>query len=454
MKYVYALVFLMLLTNFEYVAIVDLVKVLIFVLLFWMIFNYSASLKKLFKGLVMGNKGYFYAFVFALALSFLRTNDYEVGGYYGVQKCLRFFLFLAATFIYFYYKVYKSKKRINENTYLEIFSIPAYFLIISLILYVFSVDPLNNNANDIKYQSSLIAKSLLGLTLERRSSALAVGINGYGLFVGSVLTMSLTALWSFKKRKARIRIGLISLVALINLIYVDTRSALLWSFLAAFIAILLFAVKRIQYAKFLTVFMGVIFPVVLLAASFLLQSDALSGLARGDNDIATGNSRLTIWLSCWNELSSFKLIHIIGYGEFGQTGSGVSKNYTQVFADVKNADLLSTHNTVFQTILDTGYIGLLLFFGFLWNLISRIKNAYKLSGDKNLAMFISFILYTVLVGGTEANLTHKLSFHMIWFIFVGVMVIEAYYKKLKAEENELINNQNTIQDTQPELLKP
>jgi len=179
--------------------------------------------------------------------------------------------------------------------------------------------------------------------------------------------------------------------------------------------------------------MAIVFPVVLLSASFLLQSDALTGLARGDNDIATGNSRLTIWVACWNELSSFKPIHMIGYGEFGQTGSGVSKNYIQVFADVKNADLFSTHNTVFQTILDTGYLGLLLYFALMWNLINRLKNAYRLSGDRNLSIFISFILYTVLVGGTEANLTHKLSFHLIWFVWVGILVIEAYYKKVNAE---------------------
>jgi len=301
------------------------------------------------------------------------------------------------------------------------------------MFYLFSVDPLNNNANDIRYESSLLAKSLFNLNLERRSSALAIGINGYGLFVGGMLTMSLTAIWSFKNQKTKIKAALISVISLINLVYVDTRSALLWSFLAAIVSILLFITKRIQFAKPLTVIMAIVFPVVLLSASFLLQSDALTGLARGDNDIATGNSRLTIWVACWNELSSFKPIHMIGYGEFGQTGSGVSKNYIQVFADVKNADLFSTHNTVFQTILDTGYLGLLLYFALMWNLINRLKNAYRLSGDRNLSIFISFILYTVLVGGTEANLTHKLSFHLIWFVWVGILVIEAYYKKVNAE---------------------
>jgi len=415
--------------TFDFAPGAEILKALAFMSLLFAAIAYHKYDLKFFRTSPLTSNKLFWLIAALFVIAYLRTNNYSVSSYYGVQKSFHLVLFVLLTIAFYQNILGSGNKLTDDSTYMSILVIPATFIFISLVCYILSVDIFNNNSNDLTYGNSVTAKKLLGLNLIRKGSALSLGMNGYGLFVGGLLSMSLVGLWSLKKTSNKVKLGVICFICMISLIYVDTRSAMIWSFISATTACGLVKYKKIQLAKPMVVFIAIVFPLMILSSNSLLNSALLSGVSRSSNDISTGNGRLTIWSACWREISKVKPIHIIGYGEYGQTGSKISQDFDKLFADAKNADLLSTHNLMFQLFIDSGYIGVVCFFIFLFDVVSRIKRIYAINNDKNLAMFVSFILYTMFVGGTEANLTHKLSFHFCWIIWVGVIVMDSYYRK-------------------------
>lgn len=447
MRVLFGIIFTLVITTFDFSNVDSLMKMVLPVLLVMPVFFGFKNFLKAKNAITTNGKNYLYfGLVFIFILSFLRTNNYMVSDYYGVLKSLKFILYVACCMIFYFSYFNKGLLIFDDKFYFRIIIIPSLFIFISTILYLTGADPFYNNLNDFSVGKSVLASTFFKSEIERKGSPLSVGINGYGVYVGAILTMSLTALFTMKSKKYRFFSILLVLICLFNFIYVDTRSALIWSVFAAFISLILIVSRRILFSKILIVLFSTIMPFVLIGASFLLRSEVFNVLSRSDNDIETGNNRLYIWISSWIELKEMKKEHIFGYGEYGQKAAGVSKDFDKIFSQSQNYDLLTTHNIVFQTILDSGYVGLVLLFLLVFLILNMINSLYRRHQDKNLAIFLAFILYFFLVGGAEANLTHRLSFHLFWFILTGLLFFRVFYTKKTELESQtnLLNQSNDL----------
>jgi O-antigen ligase len=204
----------------------------------------------------------------------------------------------------------------------------------------------------------------------------------------------------------------------------DTRSAFIAIILICLSTVLLKDSKHLKISGVLIWIVGLL-PVILVLTNFLFENPAfLSFLSRNDEDVATGNNRNIIWAYCINELVNFKVIHLFGYGEFGQVGSKVSNFWAEDFSLYLNSKYTSTHNTVLQLILDIGYVGAIIYYTLLISASKCIYNMYKISGNRNLIIFQNFLLYIAFVGGTEATNTHKSTF----FLLIYILTCMNYYK--------------------------
>jgi O-antigen ligase len=122
--------------------------------------------------------------------------------------------------------------------------------------------------------------------------------------------------------------------------------------------ILLFALtRRIRTSAGIAVLLP-LSPIILLTALGFLAGYGGNLLSRQNGDISTGNNRLYIWRVVFDYLKSPHFSQFIGYGANGQSISHLSDYYAYLFNFTTDATLYTTHNIALQTILDTGYIGL------------------------------------------------------------------------------------------------
>jgi O-antigen ligase len=137
-----------------------------------------------------------------------------------------------------------------------------------------------------------------------------------------------------------------------------------------------------------------------------------------------------------NELADFKPIHMIGYGEYGPYGAGLTKQYMEekFLMETEQEKLLSsiTHNTALQVIFDIGYIGLAIYLLLLSTLFSQIYILYK--KNKTAVLTISYLmLYIVLMGTSETFYGNYAPFRNYLFIIITSFVFITYnaylYKK-------------------------
>lgn len=244
---------------------------------------------------------------------------------------------------------------------------------------------------------SLIA-GLLGLDLGRTGFFLTGHPNGFGIYVGWVFIMGVLLLIYGKYENLQKQYIRFSVAAIIfALLMLDSRNTTASSIVCILLAITLVRIRITQLAPYLTW----ILPILSLSITVLLQYIASSGAAasvsRADGEIATGNGRTIFWEYCMEELSVFKEIHLFGWGQNGHITSGVALKY-EWYLDYP----AYTHNFVFQTIVDMGYLGLL---SLLWLMYIVSKNGSLLvrKGYKQFIVFAVFPIYFQLSGIFEAT---------------------------------------------------
>jgi hypothetical protein len=265
--------------------------------------------------------------------------------------------------------------------------------------------------------------SLFGLPLKKRDFPL-VGEghpNTLGIIIGGIFGMLLLGYFFLdnlpKWGKRFFLLGAASCLFII--LAADSRGTFFNALLAPLIIYLL---KR--FASLRTLLIVIIaLPVLQFLMLFLLNtygdSELLSSFSRGDNDLATGNSRAFIYKYSTRELSDFKETHLYGFGQYGPYEAGVSKHYIHKFGpDIsKERKLISSisHNSVFQVIFDTGYIGLVLFLSTLFICIKRTIFLYEAEFEAALCLVL-FFLYFALSGISESAM--GMYNYGYWLIFV------------------------------------
>ncbi len=334
---------------------------------------------------------------------------------------------MVATYI-FIFKECQLKMKVHLNQNLDQFfwiliSLPSLYLIFNLFLKMGDLDIFNfaRDYPDLGISNTL--NFLFGSNVNRKPFPLSNGVNSFGTYVGCLSSITIGYFLYCKNSRLKKIAFLFFLVSMYCLCLLDTRMALIGIALTTIFGLILTAEQHLKLVHYSLIFIGIL-PILSVLTGFLLNNfEILSFLSRDSGDLTTGNNRNIIWLSCLNELQQVKLIHLFGFGQFGQVGSKVSGAYSDFFGKFQNPEFVSAHNNMLQLILDMGYIGLLFYLLLLLELSKTIQEMYAKTKTKNMLIFQNFIFYLALIGGTEAVLSHKSTFFLVLFLWVAIIFL-------------------------------
>jgi O-antigen ligase len=144
---------------------------------------------------------------------------------------------------------------------------------------------------------------------------------------------------------------------------------------------------------------------VIGVAGLLANTGAVAALSRTGNDVVTATGRLYIWRPVISFLEHPHAEQLIGYGANGQVTSGVSASYAYLFMSdqtVSNPTTVTTHNIVLQTILDYGYIGLVVIGALVAVAVTRLWRASRRYPASPFPAVLALFTVIMLNGMTEA----------------------------------------------------
>ena len=272
----------------------------------------------------------------------------------------------------------------------------GFFVGLNLLFWVMGVK-FADNAVIENTTSAVMIGSLFGIHMNRVIFPLAGGgLNTYGDVCGVLLLFAIGAsIYKFRL----INIVIVA-IAIASLILVDDRSFLFNAVAASFGVYYVSKTKFLKYSTWAPLLI-IILPFFLL--NFLpVLYDSVSNLMLRKDESSDSLIRVFIWGKCATFLSDFNPMQLIGYGEFGHYASGASKNWSYYFKDWKAPDFVSPHNSLFSTIFDYGYLGLILYILVIRNSIVNVLHKQQTEGDRFLAFFvISFWMYYIVSGATE-----------------------------------------------------
>lgn len=259
--------------------------------------------------------------------------------------------------------------------------------------------------------------SMIGIETSRVYYPLSEGINHFGLLGGAGFVMSAAmGISNLKNRSKDIRSWIITILGAILSFYIiittDSRGALLFAILTTGLIVFgrLFGNKVIFWVCFLAQ------PAALLAREKIIRNlTFLTPLIRSNSDALSG--RGVIWQAGIEQLSTFKWIHLIGYGLSGQTVSGVVEKYNHLFISYINMNRISLHHFGLQTIYDFGYLGLLLAYSVMFLMGLTLIRQIKVSSEKQEALLAFVFLLYVLLAGSVSTIPAYYAREM-FFVFI------------------------------------
>jgi hypothetical protein len=386
------LVYLLELSRYSNSIVIKLLPILLFSALFA-----ENILKHKIKIKLFENNSIYFFFIIIIIAAVLRNNNPDQSNTYNYFRLLNFLLF----FLVFVQtmRIYLKKNVDYLLFFLKTIYLPFLALIIlNLIGYFLNIKIEATSGRD-GAEEICVLLGKIGVNMSRVDFPFSPGFNSYGSLVGVFFTFSLLGYFIINKFK---KIFLISIIlSSLTILMIDTRTAF---FLPILILILLKFIYKFNKPKLLWLIPLVTVLGNLIIVSFLaiLSSfEQFSFLERNTGDLASGNARTIIWFFSALEFSDFKLIHLIGYGEFGQFGSGASLGWANLFLNYENPELTSPHSLLFLILFDYGYLGLFLLIVIQYSVIKTIKKLW--SYNRQLAiLFLAFLIYWNFMGMTES----------------------------------------------------
>lgn len=374
---------------------------------------------------------WFFAFLGLFILSVWRTNDF-VSSKVGLAKDTVTLILLIA-FVYLYHQdLFRRKENFSRTILMALVHAMGVFCILNIIAVV---------ANPVFGRESATTLSIVGLHIKRVMFTMYPDVhpNYVGMIGGFLFVMScertLFASDSWGKVVRWIYVGAGLTVVLIC----DSRSNLAAAIISVLAVTWLHRTKSLPLAKYsawLVPFSSVLFIASLqLLATFSVVQD----IARGKNDLATGNSRKFIYQAAANELSDFDPIHLVGFGEYGPYGSGITRYYMSHFGDRDKEGTLNasvSHNTGLQVIFDMGYLGLLVFIIVLYLAMSYATKLYHRGYREYLAL-LSYFFFNIIAGFTTTRFGnyHEVG-HQLFITFCFIIFSVYNYDQLKDQDKK------------------
>lgn len=344
----------------------------------------------------------------------LYGTDSVVAGTFNALNCL---LLALATGI-----LYMSTSRRSQSP-LQYFQVVmnalAYYCLLNLVGWMLGLENPTADSNPTVSDGNFLL-SLMGFDINRVFFPFALGVNTFGTIAGVTATHGVFHMLDQRRngRSPSIKAFLLHiLVPAVCILLSDSRGAGLFVLLA-----MLFASMQGRAIALVAIGLFVIFIYQLFAA------EALTGLSLGVGDRSTSatgilSGRELIWAPVIVELSSPKLIHLVGFGLYGQVASGVSIGYSSIFAGW-NADenMISVHNGLLQMVLDIGYVGAVSFFLFFYFSLAALKEYSVFSpSEKHATKAVACAaIYLLLQGLTEISL--NASNPQLFYVLIALVV--------------------------------
>lgn len=268
-----------------------------------------------------------------------------------------------------------------------------------------------------------------GIHVSRVEFSLAGGFNNYSSYLGGLMAFA-CSLFLLKGRKTY-KVMFFMLI-MISLMLIDSRSAIYYPILIFLFILFLNRIGKARNLYFLSflVILGPLLQTVLLP--FLGDNPFFSWLSRGNDELSTGNSRFVIWLISLLHFLDFKIIHLVGYGDFGHFGSKVSLKWSKIFDAWGNSDMKTPHSTLFSLLFDYGYIGVISYLILLCQLFNRIKAIWVI--NKYIAYpCLAFLIYNIIAGISESLNGIYSPNYFILFLFISIFINCYYTYKVKME---------------------
>lgn len=340
---------------------------------------------------------WFFGFVFLFLVSLWRTHDFVSSGVGTVKDTITLLLLLL--FLYLFQQ-HRLRRGLSFSRPLIAGLVHALGLF-CLINLVFAI------LNPMYGSSSFTTLALLGLQGKRilfsmypETHPTYVGLAGSYLAMMSLdRTLLGTTRFATVTRWVYLAAGLI--VVLIS----DSRGMLFATLLAALIVAALQATDRLSWAKYAVWVLPFSHVFFLVSLRFAAEFSAVQSMSRGDSDLATGNSRQFIYQTATNELSDFDPIHVVGFGEYGTYGAGLTRYYMDKFGYEKEEEILISsvaHNTALQVIFDMGYLGLLVYIILIFTVMNYACRLYQAGYHEYIAL-LYFFVFNIIAGLSETR---------------------------------------------------
>jgi O-antigen ligase len=354
-----------------------------------------------------------------ILVSLIRTNNPESKFLFKAYEIIEFFLLMLSLVLYNTW-AFKIKKLTISQVLFSLTILP-FSIYCFLNLFAWSLGISFNVYHEL-FLGKAILLSNFGINIERVQFPFVSGINSFASVVGSVLVLSLSFYFNTKKNKVFVMLSLITFTIILFLL--DSRTSLVYPFLSLFF-IWFFRFYKLKKPLMVFPILPFILPVLLLLFLQIFQNSSfINSVSRNNEDVSSANGRLVIWGTSLIELMNFKSIHLIGYGQYGHFASGASKIWSVLFSKWRNSELIHPHNTVLMIFFDYGYIGLVFFVVFLYNIMKKIYTFWEV--DKFFAnVFLSFMIYFLLIGISESYF--GMYYLNAMYIFLAVIMTSDFY---------------------------
>lgn len=255
--------------------------------------------------------------------------------------------------------------------------------------------------------------SYLGIEMRRVLFPMSWGINNFAVVAGVTMTMGLVKLAKDSRWRAA---PFLIAIPLVCLLLTDSRAAMLCAVIASFAAV---KAPRMSRRGLILFWLAGIVVVV--------WSDVLPSITFGSRDEGAGTTltgRELIWAAGVAELATFQWEHILGYGHYGQFESGAYSLYAMLFSGYSDKpELISLHNTYLQAAMDTGYVGLVVLFLFLFSAIKALGRIQYLHWTYTAAL--SALMFLAMNGLTEVTM----SFYQPWIVLLLASIVAMFKRR-------------------------
>lgn len=381
------------------------------------------------KGFVL-----FGLFLVLLIASFVRTHSF-LNTQFSVLKN-SFTLILVPLFIYFYYQ-YESQKAdfSDEKLFMLLIHVLGIFCFANFIFFIVKPGFGDGFAT---------VPSIIGINTN--SIIFPLYPNFHPNIIGSLGGFLVVLSFGFYKHVSGLdpfeKITLLFYICIGFLITVmgDSRGTFFGVLLTIVVLFIFTAFKKYRYLKYSVLLLPFSHILLILSLQIAANSSYASQLSKGSSDLATGNSRKFIYMAANYELSQFKPVHLVGFGEYGIYGAGLTKYYMSKFGyETKEQRLISSvaHNTALQAVFDVGYLGLFIYLFLLFVIFLQARKMYE-KGKGHYMVVYYFLIYHIITGISETHFGNYYSFQNFIFVILAFLVINGYnfnlYKQKKVNQ--------------------